>query len=445
MSTSARTAAAEGMEDEILERTVSSRDSRFACNICFDAVSEPVVTLCGHLYCWPCLYRWLEPGMTRQERIQMWGTGQGGTAALQASDPTRRRCPVCKASCSVVGIVPIYVRNADEDDDDVDDTNSTRRLNNGGATNGTSHNRNGKTSVSAARGRETDIHNRSSNVDTTTATMISNMDTRPVVSTPPQRRYTDEDMDDDTTIQPDAPSSDSTERTGLRRRRRVSGMPNTTETNNTTTDGSQSGVVPSRPQPQESLRNISTGMTSHTPNMYDQRMHQQPQQQQYLVHADHHGMTPTAPLVLSPTRTPLAHGLAVSLQQALFGIEIDNRNMAGRGTAASPSAVPPLHNRQQPNNQTPHPHPDQPHQQQQHQQDHYQQDRQQQDRHMQHQQNPGQHHTLGQQLNDGRRLYRYRSSPRSDGMAEMEDLSTEFLSRVLLMLGSFVVLCLLLF
>lgn len=29
----------------------------FDCNVCYDVAREPVVTLCGHLYCWPCLYR----------------------------------------------------------------------------------------------------------------------------------------------------------------------------------------------------------------------------------------------------------------------------------------------------------------------------------------------------------------------------------------------------
>ena len=31
--------------------------SAFECNICYEIAQSPVVTLCGHLYCWPCLYR----------------------------------------------------------------------------------------------------------------------------------------------------------------------------------------------------------------------------------------------------------------------------------------------------------------------------------------------------------------------------------------------------
>ncbi|RVW46795.1 E3 ubiquitin-protein ligase RMA1H1 [Vitis vinifera] len=31
----------------------------FDCNICLDFVQDPVVTLCGHLFCWPCIYKWL--------------------------------------------------------------------------------------------------------------------------------------------------------------------------------------------------------------------------------------------------------------------------------------------------------------------------------------------------------------------------------------------------
>lgn len=31
-------------------------DSKFECVICMETAKEPVVTKCGHLYCWPCIY-----------------------------------------------------------------------------------------------------------------------------------------------------------------------------------------------------------------------------------------------------------------------------------------------------------------------------------------------------------------------------------------------------
>ena len=33
--------------------------STYECNICYEVAREPVVTMCGHLYCWPCLYRYV--------------------------------------------------------------------------------------------------------------------------------------------------------------------------------------------------------------------------------------------------------------------------------------------------------------------------------------------------------------------------------------------------
>lgn len=84
----------------------SGFDSRFTCNICFDAVVEPVVTQCGHLYCWPCLFRWLEPGMQPEERVAL-----GILRRPMTVDTSRRACPVCKSPCSVPTLVPIYVRS----------------------------------------------------------------------------------------------------------------------------------------------------------------------------------------------------------------------------------------------------------------------------------------------------------------------------------------------
>jgi RING-type zinc-finger len=82
-------------------------DVRFSCNICLEALQDPVVTQCGHLYCWPCLYQWLAPGMTGPERATLGGS----SSSSPFIDGTRRACPVCKSPCSVPTLVPIYVRN----------------------------------------------------------------------------------------------------------------------------------------------------------------------------------------------------------------------------------------------------------------------------------------------------------------------------------------------
>ncbi|XP_051136412.1 E3 ubiquitin-protein ligase RMA1H1-like [Andrographis paniculata] len=58
----------------------------FECNICLDAVQEPVVTFCGHLYCWPCIYKWIQ------------------NPNHQKSSP----CPVCKKEVSLTTVIPLY-------------------------------------------------------------------------------------------------------------------------------------------------------------------------------------------------------------------------------------------------------------------------------------------------------------------------------------------------
>eukprot|EP01054_Gregarina_sp_Poly1_P011137 Gregarina_sp_Poly_1__11136@NODE_902_length_5777_cov_93_573030_g644_i0_p2_GENE_NODE_902_length_5777_cov_93_573030_g644_i0NODE_902_length_5777_cov_93_573030_g644_i0_p2_ORF_typecomplete_len311_score27_00zfC3HC4_2/PF13923_6/2_7e14zfC3HC4_3/PF13920_6/9_8e13ProkRING_4/PF14447_6/2_6e11zfC3HC4/PF00097_25/2_8e10zfRING_5/PF14634_6/1_1e09zfC3HC4_4/PF15227_6/1_8e08zfRING_UBOX/PF13445_6/1e07zfRING_UBOX/PF13445_6/2_1e02Ubox/PF04564_15/2_6e07zfRING_6/PF14835_6/4_8e07zfRING_2/PF13639_6/1_1e06zfNOSIP/PF15906_5/3 len=58
----------------------------FDCNVCFDLAHDPVVTRCGHLYCWPCLHAWLQ----------------------QAGE-----CPVCKAQVTRETVVPIYGQGQD--------------------------------------------------------------------------------------------------------------------------------------------------------------------------------------------------------------------------------------------------------------------------------------------------------------------------------------------
>ncbi|KAJ6379258.1 hypothetical protein OIU76_015972 [Salix suchowensis] len=72
-----------------------SPSSGFDCNICLDSVQDPVVTLCGHLYCWPCLYKWLH--------------FQSISAEKQDQQP-QQQCPVCKAEVSQSTIVPLFGR-----------------------------------------------------------------------------------------------------------------------------------------------------------------------------------------------------------------------------------------------------------------------------------------------------------------------------------------------
>lgn len=68
-------------------------DSLFECNICLDTAKDAVVSMCGHLYCWPCLHQWLE---TR---------------------PHRKLCPVCKAAISKEKVIPLYGRNSTKQED----------------------------------------------------------------------------------------------------------------------------------------------------------------------------------------------------------------------------------------------------------------------------------------------------------------------------------------
>jgi hypothetical protein len=68
-------------DDQSPNEGKTKSESNFECNICFETAKEPVVTSCGHLFCWPCLCEWI----TR-----------------------RQECPVCKALCQEKNIIPLY-------------------------------------------------------------------------------------------------------------------------------------------------------------------------------------------------------------------------------------------------------------------------------------------------------------------------------------------------
>ncbi|KAH1057887.1 hypothetical protein J1N35_035952 [Gossypium stocksii] len=64
----------------------------FECNICFELAQDPIVTLCGHLFCWPCLYKWLH------------------------IHSRSRKCPICKALIEEEQLVPLYGRGKSSTD-----------------------------------------------------------------------------------------------------------------------------------------------------------------------------------------------------------------------------------------------------------------------------------------------------------------------------------------
>ncbi|XP_078438099.1 uncharacterized protein LOC144708578 [Wolffia australiana] len=77
----------EAVEEEEEEKK-GNRGVDFECNICLDLAQEPVVTSCGHLFCWPCLYQWLH------------------------LHSTHRECPVCKGEVVETTITPVYGRGS---------------------------------------------------------------------------------------------------------------------------------------------------------------------------------------------------------------------------------------------------------------------------------------------------------------------------------------------
>ncbi|XP_074585567.1 uncharacterized protein LOC141841320 [Curcuma longa] len=92
METAKKAADGEGRED--LEKTNGDiAAANFECNICYELAKAPVVTPCGHLYCWSCLYQWLHAHSVNSE------------------------CPVCKGQVLEVNVTPIYGRGGEETKD----------------------------------------------------------------------------------------------------------------------------------------------------------------------------------------------------------------------------------------------------------------------------------------------------------------------------------------
>ncbi|WOK94954.1 hypothetical protein Cni_G03659 [Canna indica] len=85
---------AEGKEvEDLYKKNEDNAAANFECNICYELAKDPVVTPCGHLFCWACLYQWLHAHSVNSE------------------------CPVCKGQVLEVNVTPIYGRGGDETKD----------------------------------------------------------------------------------------------------------------------------------------------------------------------------------------------------------------------------------------------------------------------------------------------------------------------------------------
>lgn len=60
--------------------------TEFECNICLSSAHNPIVTECGHLYCWACIYQWLN------------------------TNRTHLTCPVCKSGISEDNVIPVFTK-----------------------------------------------------------------------------------------------------------------------------------------------------------------------------------------------------------------------------------------------------------------------------------------------------------------------------------------------
>ncbi|CAH2077702.1 unnamed protein product [Thlaspi arvense] len=86
------------IENDEDNSTMGDSGGDFDCNICLDQVRDPVVTLCGHLFCWPCIYKWTDSTNISRQRVDQYDKKESP------------KCPVCKSDVSDATLVPIYGR-----------------------------------------------------------------------------------------------------------------------------------------------------------------------------------------------------------------------------------------------------------------------------------------------------------------------------------------------
>lgn len=316
-----------------------SVDARFSCNICFEPCQEPVVTQCGHLYCWPCLYRWIEPGMTPEDRDRL-GIMTTSNLLFDPINAGRRECPVCKSPTPVTSLVPIYVRSGN--DDDIVPSPVSKRSRQGHeeeaaaaavaaaavdastVNGGTPDNADGNTNSTCATEQHASNDNR---LTTSDAVELDDGDSLPLDHTDSSRNDENE-SEGDVDMQPE---------TGLRQRLRFRSQDSVVSAGGH--HQQQQQPVPNRPSassPQRpSTRDSSTGHVVHYNNNNSSSNPFRPQNNGTTT--NNRWITPMSP---NGHGASLTHGIMLSFAQATHG--------AGNGAPQSSpqqhnSDVPPLH------------------------------------------------------------------------------------------------------
>jgi len=86
------------------EAGASGTSGAFDCNICLCMSTEPVTTLCGHLFCWPCIYQWCRQSYPSYPNNSM--------NNMNNSNNTNNNCPYCPVCKSPIksnySIIPLY-------------------------------------------------------------------------------------------------------------------------------------------------------------------------------------------------------------------------------------------------------------------------------------------------------------------------------------------------
>ena len=357
-------------------------DSRFSCNICFDAVAEPVVTRCGHLYCWPCLFRWLEPGMLPEERQSLGMSyvynNNNNNNNNNSGVINRRECPVCKSECSLSSLVPVYVRSSIPDDEEEDEKSLTKKNNK----------------------RE------QSTIDDDTSTSVRNGNGNGNEGDDSFINETSEigtgiDLDESLPVANNGSSCDDD---GLRRRRRsrMTSDSSNSNANNNDNNNSNNAVVPNRPSatnsPQQQPSSPVISSANNNNNNSNSNNNSPPSSS-----SRSRGNGWIAPLSPNGHNASLTHGILLSFQRATAEYYRNNNNNNTNPLNQydqNQQQIPSLHDRRNPSSRN--------------------------------------SNNIGDATNSAGRFQE------GQQQVDVNSETTQYLSRLLIMLTSFVILCLLL-